>query len=305
MGQTMENHRRGDARGSTERLGPGNARVRRGTKNPPRTKKRGPRATGGKVIPLFSQRRTGGARRGATRTSLPSSGAARANVGHRRLWMVAAVFVMTGLLLGGRAVHISLSEDQNYRAFADEQVGGQIPVTAPTRGSIRSADGRELATSLEVARVIATPYQIQDDEATARRLAAILGEEAGTTEKEIRAALSRRDADGHLTGYSVIATGIKPETAARVQREGIEGITTAPDTRRVYPDGTVASQLLGHQGDYGKPFGGVEASYDDTLQRGRDVDLTVDSAVQQELQKALGKAVDKSKAKSAVGVVMP
>src|SRR5215210_456051 len=305
MGQTMQNHRKGEARGSVERLRPRHARVRRGTKNPPRTKKRGRKATGGKVIPLFGQRRTGGTKRGATRTPRPSSdGAARANVGHRRLWMVAAVFVMTGLLLGGRAVHISLTEDQNYRAFADEQVGGQTPITALARGSIRSADGRELATSLQVARVIATPYQIQDDEATASRLAAILGEEAGTTEKEIRAALSRRDADGHLTGYSVVATGIKPETAARVQKEGIEGITTVPDTRRVYPDGTVASQLLGHQGDYGKPFGGVEASYDDTLKRGHDVELTVDSAVQQELQKALGKAVEKSKAKSAVGVVM-
>jgi cell division protein FtsI (penicillin-binding protein 3) len=218
--------------------------------------------------------------------------------------MVAAVFAMTGLLLGGRAVHISLTEDQNYRAFADEQGGGQTPPTVPTRGSIVSADGRDLATSLEVARVIATPYQVQDKEATARQLAAVLGPESGTTEKEIKASLSRRDADGQLTGYSVVATGVEPETAAKVQAMGIEGITTAPDTTRVYPDGTVASQLLGHQGDYGEPFGGIEASYDDTLRRGHDVNLTVDSAVQQELQKALGTAVEKSKAKGAVGVVM-
>jgi len=218
--------------------------------------------------------------------------------------MVAAVFAMTGLLLGGRAVHISLTEDESYRAFADEQVGGVAQVAVPTRGSIVSADGRELATSLEVARVIATPYQIADPKGTARKLAGVLGEEGDTTEKEIRAALYRRDASGELMGYSVVATGVKPETAAKVQAMGIEGITTAPDTERVYPDGTIASQLLGHQGDYGEPFGGIEASYDKTLKRGHDVDLTVDSAVQQELQKALGKAVEKSKAKSAVGVVM-
>ncbi|MDQ3865002.1 MAG: penicillin-binding protein 2, partial [Actinomycetota bacterium] len=170
--------------------------------------------------------------------------------------------------------------------------------------SIVSADGRELATSLEVARVIATPYQIEGPKATARKLEAVLGDEAGATEKEIRASLSRRDADGKLTGYSVVATGIKPQTAEKVMAMGLEGITTAPDTTRVYPDGTIASQLLGHLGDYGEPFGGVEASYDDTLKRGHDVHLTVDSAVQQELQKALGKAVEKSKAKGAVGVVM-
>jgi len=216
--------------------------------------------------------------------------------------MVAAVFAVTGLLLGGRAVHISLTEDESYRAFADEQRGLGTQVAAPVRGSIVSADGRELATSLEVARVIATPYQIEDPEATSRELADVLGEEADA--KEIKAALSRRDADGKLVGYSVVATGVKPETAAKVHALGIEGITTSPDTERVYPDGTIASQLLGHQGDYGKAFGGVEASYDKTLKRGHDVNLTVDSAVQQELQKSLEKAVEKSKAKSAVGVVM-
>src|SRR5919199_4427456 len=85
---------------------------------------------------------------------------------------------------------------------------------------------------------------------------------------------------------------------------GIEGITTTPDTVRVYPDGSLASQLLGHAGDYGETFGGVEARYDDRLKSGQDVKLTVDTAVQQELQKALGDAVEKSRAKGAVGVVM-
>jgi cell division protein FtsI (penicillin-binding protein 3) len=293
----MGHHRKGEDRGSVDRPGPRNARIRRGKKTPPHTRNKGRKSSGGKVIPLR------GAKPGARRTSSigPED---RTTVGHRRLWMVAAVFAVTGLLLVGRAVHISLTEDENYRAFADEQAGGTTPVAAPTRGSIVSADGRELATSLEVARVIATPYQIEDPGATASKLHALLSKETDATQKEIRASLIRRDADGQLIGYSVVASGVEPATAAKVQALGIEGITTAPDTLRVYPDGPLASQLLGHQGDYGQPFGGVEASYDDTLKRGRDVDLTVDSAVQQELQKALAKAVEKSKAKSAVGLVM-
>src|SRR5829696_7717125 len=297
MGRTMGHHRKGEDRGSVDRPGPRNARIRRGKKTPPHTRNKGRKSSGGKVIPLR------GAKPGARRTSSigPED---RTTVGHRRLWMVAAVFAVTGLLLVGRAVHISLTEDENYRAFADEQAGGTTPVAAPTRGSIVSADGRELATSLEVARVIATPYQIEDPGATASKLHALLSKETDATQKEIRASLLRRDADGQLIGYSVVASGVEPATAAKVQALGIEGITTAPDTLRVYPDGPLASQLLGHQGDYGQPFGGVEASYDDTLKRGRDVDLTMDSAVQQELQKALAKAVEKSKAKSAVGLVM-
>jgi cell division protein FtsI (penicillin-binding protein 3) len=220
------------------------------------------------------------------------------------LWTVAAVFLVSGLLLGGRAVHISLTEDEDYRAFAAEQSWTGTQAAPPTRGSIVSADGRDLATSLEVARVIATPYQVVDAEATAEKLKSIMGSETNRSVGEIKAALTRRDADDQLMGYSVVATGIKPETAARIQEEALEGITIAPDTERIYPNGSLASQLVGHSGDYGQAFGGVEARFDDRLKSGKDVNLTVDSAVQQELQKAVAAAVEKSKAKSAVGVLM-
>jgi cell division protein FtsI (penicillin-binding protein 3) len=301
----MGHNRKGENRGNVDRPEPRNAKIRRGKNPPPRSRNKGRKSSGGKVIPLRGQRRAVDANRATKARRASSVGPeAGSTVGHKRLWMVAAVFAVTGLLLGGRAVHISLTEDENYRAFADEQTSGTTPVAAPIRGSIVSADGRELATSLEVARVIATPYQIEDPGATARELHAVLSRETDMVKKEIRSSLLRRGADGQLSGYSVVATGVEPETAAKVQALGIEGITIAPDTMRVYPDGSLASQLLGHQGDYGEPFGGVEASYDDTLKRGKDVDLTVDSAVQQELQKALAKAVEKSKAKSAVGVLM-
>src|SRR5919112_1104826 len=207
MGRTMGHQRKGENRGSVDRPEPRDAKIRRGKTPPPRTRNKGRKSSGGKVIPLRGQRRAVGAKR-ATRARRASSVGpeARSTVGHKRLWMVAAVFAVTGLLLGGRAVHISLTEDENYRAFAEEQAGGATPVAAPTRGSIVSADGRELATSLEVARVIATPYQVEDPGATAGELHAVLSKETNTTEKEIRTSLLRRDADGQLTGYSVVAT---------------------------------------------------------------------------------------------------
>ncbi len=296
----MGNPRKGGSRGSVDRLRSRNAKSGRGAKTPPRTKTRDRHGVRGEVIPLSRQRRTGARKK----PRVASTTAEVRTIGHRRLWMVAAVFAVTGLLLGGRAVHISLTDDKSYRAFASEQGGGEAQAVAPTRGSIISADGRDLATSLQVARVVATPYQIEDPHGTAQRLAAVLGPEAGRSEEEILASLTKRDANGRPAGYSVVATGVKPETAAKVQAMGIEGITIAPDTVRVYPDGSLASQLLGHAGDYDETFGGVEARYDNTLKSGQDVKLTVDTAVQQELQKALGDAVEKSRAKGAVGVVM-
>jgi cell division protein FtsI/penicillin-binding protein 2 len=218
--------------------------------------------------------------------------------------MVAAVFAVTGLLLGGRAVHISIADDERYQAFAAEQGGGEVSAVPPVRGSIVSADGRELATSLEAARIIATPYQIEDPDGAAGGLAGVLGSETDQSEEELRASLSKEDDSGRLGGYSVVAEDVTPETAQRVEDLDIAGISTVPDTVRIYPDGSLASQLTGYQGDYGEAFGGVEARYDEQLESGEDVTLTLDSAVQQELEKALASAVEKHRAKSAVGLVM-
>jgi cell division protein FtsI (penicillin-binding protein 3) len=301
MGHTMRHDKKGGSGGSADRPRRRNTKRGRGKASPPRSKTRDHGISEGKVNPL-SERRHGGSRRKTPR--VPRAADKKGAVGHKRLWTVAAVFVVSGLLLGGRAVHISLTEDEDYRAFAAEQSWAGTQATPPTRGSIVSADGRDLATSLEVSRVIATPYQISDPQATAEKLKVKLGSETNRSVDEIRAALTKRDANDQLMGYSVVATGIKPETAARIQGEALEGITTAPDTKRVYPNGTLASQLIGHASDYGQAYGGVEARFDDTLKSGKDINLTVDSAVQQELQKALGTAVEKSKAKGAVGVVM-
>jgi cell division protein FtsI (penicillin-binding protein 3) len=301
MGRKMGYDRKEGSRGNVGRSRRRNAKRGRSKATPPRTKtperNSAPR---GKVVPLAEKRRRGTRRKANAR---PAASPRRA-VGHKRLWTVAAVFVVSGLLLGGRAVHISLTEDKDYRVFAAEQSWDGTEPVPPTRGSIVSADGRELATSLEVARVVATPYQIEDPEATARELEPVIGPETHRSAEEIEAALSKRDANGQLMGYSVVATGIKPETASRVQDLALTGITTAPDTERIYPNGTLASQLVGHAGNYGDAFGGVEDRFDERLKSGKDVNLTVDSAVQQELQKALGTAVEKSKAKGAVGVVM-
>jgi cell division protein FtsI (penicillin-binding protein 3) len=301
----MAHNRKEGSSGRADRPRRRNTNRGRGKTTPPRTRTRDRQGPGGKVIHLSGRRRTKD-RRGTPRAP-STSGNVRTvgrTVGHKRLWTVAAVFLVSGLLLGGRAVHISLTEDKDYRAFAAEQSWEGTQTAPPTRGTIVSADGRELATSLEVARVIATPYQVVDATATAEKLKSIMGSETNQSVDEIKAALTKRDANDQLMGYSVVATGIKPEIAARIQGEALEGITIAPDTKRVYPNGSLASHLVGHSSDYGQAFGGVEARFDDRLKSGKDVNLTVDSAVQQELQKALANAVEKSKAKSAVGVLM-
>jgi cell division protein FtsI (penicillin-binding protein 3) len=219
--------------------------------------------------------------------------------------MVAVAFAVVGLLLSGRAVHMIVTDGERYQAFAAERGAGRsAPAAIQARGSIVSADGRELATSLDAARIIATPYQIKEPAETARALAGVIGPETGQSVAKIEASLTKHEASDRPSGYSVVASGVEPETAKKVGELGVEGVSVVPDTVRVYPEGALASQLMGHLGDYGDAFGGVEARYDEVLENGENVTLTLDTAVQQELEKALKSAVEKNGAKSALGLVM-
>ena len=292
--------RRGEG-GSADRARGRGAKARAGTPNnsPLRSKKRG----GPKVVSISDHRvaRTGSNGR---RRRVPGPGnAAGPAVGYGRLRIVAAVFLVIGMLLGGRAVHIGLSGD-DYGAYASELGVEHVAAAGATRGSILSADGRELAKSLEAATVVATPYLIEDPQSAARQLESVLGPAVGLKEEEILVALSVQDATGEPSGYSEVATDVPPEAAGRVEDLGLAGIATAPDTSRIYPEGALASQLTGYQGEFGDTFGGVEARQDQRLGAGEDVRLTVDTAVQQQLEDALGRTVEKHEAKSAVGLMM-
>jgi len=300
MGPQMR-ERRGEG-GSADRARGRGAKARAGTpKNSPwRSKKR----RGPNVVSISDHRvaRTGGTGR---RRQVPRRGdAAGPAVGYGRLRIVAVVFLVIGLLLGGRAVHIGLSDGDRYGAYASELGVEHVATTGSTRGSIVSADGRELAKSLETATVVATPYLIEDPESAARQLEAVLGPAVGLQEEEILAALSAQGISGEPSGYSEVASDVPPEVAGKVEDLGLAGIATSPDTSRIYPEGALASQLTGYQAEFGDTFGGVEARQDQKLGAGEDVRLTVDTAVQQQLEDALKRTVEKHEAKSAVGLMM-
>jgi cell division protein FtsI/penicillin-binding protein 2 len=217
---------------------------------------------------------------------------------------VIAAVALVGLLLGARAAHLSVSDGRGDLAFAAETSAGATEATVRGRGDILSADGRKLATSHATVRVIATPYQIQEPAEAAEALARVIGPETDQTADDIETLLTKRGPDGQPSGYSVVASGVDPRTSEDIWDLSLDGITVAPDAVRVYPEGTLASQLTGHLGKYEEAFGGVEARYDETLKSGEDVTLTLDVAVQQELEKALVESVEKNKANSALGVVL-
>ncbi len=270
----------------------------RGRKNPRgATGERGERSA--RVMPLSQ---------GRSRRSGPPAerGKTSRAVGRGRLRLVVGMVAVVCLSLGARAVQLSVDHDERYGTFATEAHADERPGVTEAggvgRGAIVSADGQRLATSLDAGKVIATPYQIEDPKATAGALAEVLGEEVGDA-AEIEEKLTEKSDGGGSSGYSIVAEEIEPEKAREVRELVLPGISVTPDERRVYPNGPLASQLVGHLGT-DKAYGGVEARYDDVLGGGQEVRLTLDTAVQKELEGALAGAAKEYEGKSALGLVM-
>ena len=262
-----------------------------------RVKGRERHKSGAKVIPLPRARRSQRPRPLDRRT-------AQKAVGRGRLRLVAAVVAVACLSLGLRAAQLSsAANDERYQQTLDpEGRTGAVTGDVPERGPIISADGQRVATSLKADKVVATPYLIEDQEGAAKALAKVLGSEVGDA-TEIKKKLAGKQDGGDPGGYSVVATRVEPEKAREVQELRLPGVSVEPEEVRVYPDGSLASQLIGHLGT-DKAYGGVEASYDEALKGGQEVTLTLDTAVQHELEGALAEAMKKYEGKSALGLVM-
>src|SRR5919199_2115823 len=280
-------------------------KLRRATRSVSRgatsTKTRGRAGRDARVIPLPQGRRP----RGSKPHPQPGKAKKRA-VGHGRLRLVVGMVALVCLALGARAVQLSLADDERYGAFAAEaytdKQQGDAGAAGAGRGDILSADGQRLAASLDVGKVVATPYQVEDPEGTAEALHAVLGDDAGDVD-DIEEKLTEKNEDGGASGYSVVAKGVEPEKAGEVSKLALPGLSIVPDETRVYPNGQLASQLIGYLGT-DKAYGGVEARYDDVLGSGQDVRLTLDTAVQKELEGAIAEAAKKYEGKSALGLVM-
>ena len=109
------------------------------------------------------------------------------------------------------------------------------------RGSILDRDGTRLASSEDAATIVATPYLVKKPSQAAQKIAPILNEKPN----EMLKALTTE------SGFAYIEKDVDLSAAAKIEKLGIEGIT-APGSRRTYPQGEMAGQVIGVVGSEGK-----------------------------------------------------
>lgn len=172
----------------------------------------------------------------------------------RRVRGLFAVLVMGLAAIGTRVSMLQLRDAEEYVALARSQRIREIDVPA-SRGSILDRNGHEMAISLAARAVFANPRMIERPLQVAERLAPVLGVPA----KQLARAL-RED-----TGFVYLARRIDVEAAAEIEAMGIEGIDFLEESKRHYPAGDLAPQVMGFVGVDGAGLSGIELQYDEVL----------------------------------------
>jgi cell division protein FtsI (penicillin-binding protein 3) len=173
----------------------------------------------------------------------------------RRIGLLFACFLLLFAVILLRAVWLQGVRGSELRADAVSQQTETVTVPG-FRGRILDRNGEPLAVSEDAATVFATPYQVRDPAEAARRLAAVLE----VPDEEILDPLSDRD-----SGFAYLAREIDLITAERVRKLDLDGVGILPDSRRAYPQGKLASQVIGTVGAENEGLTGLESGYEDLL----------------------------------------
>jgi cell division protein FtsI (penicillin-binding protein 3) len=238
----------------------------------------------------------------------------------RRVGLLFALFL---ILLGLAALRATWLGTVGSGDLADRAVSQQIEdiTVNARRGTITDRNGIDLAVSEDSVTVFAHPILIDDPAKVAARIAPLIGR----TESELLEKLSDKDSTFVYLRHKMDAT-----LGQRIEELGIEGIGTVVEPKRTYPQGHLASQVLGMVGTENTGLAGLEYSQDELLhgqdgkrrlvkdalgepismveversEPGEDLKLTLDARIQERTEAVLAEVGQTYTPQGATAVVM-
>lgn len=233
--------------------------------------------------------------------------------------LAAMVLALCGIF--ARLTILQVSQAASLQDLALQQRLRTVQLPA-TRGEIVDRSGEPLAISLEARDVYADPRYVTDPWRTATVLAPLLRRDVAEL-----AELLGRDAS-----FVYLARQVDLGLAERIAAKGLPGVGFLPTTRRSYPAGPLAAQVIGFVGVDGVGLAGLELRYEDLLagtpgERTQEIDpygqpiaggidveqppvpgstlvTTIDREIQYLAQQALERAVRENRARGGTVIVM-
>ena len=210
-----------------------------------------------------------------------------------RLIAGAAIFALCMVVLAGRLVDLTLLRSGD----AAPKRGQLAQVVNGERGDITDRHGVLLATNLVTGSLYGDPRAVLDAAAAARKITRVLPD---LSEADVRRKLE--------SGKSFVwlKRNLTPSQQQQVNTLGIPGVGFHRESRRIYPQGTLAAHVLGYTDIDRHGIAGVEKYFDDTLAtaKGRPLALSIDHRVQHALKDEIDRAVTEYRAIGGAGIVI-
>lgn len=241
-----------------------------------------------------------------------------------RVWY--AFLLLAGALILIRLFYLQVIRHDYYQQAA---LRGQLKqyVIEPARGTILARNGVEtipIVLNQALYTLYADPKFVKDPAANALAMQKIIGGDAGAYEAKMKTVDSR---------YEILAKKLTAAQKDAVRDLKLKGIVTQETNHRTYPQGQLASQLLGFVNDEGEGQYGLEQALNDLLkgkpgqlkaitdaagvplaankdniivnpEAGRQLLLTIDLGMQQQLEDILKQQVDDTKASQGSALIM-
>jgi cell division protein FtsI/penicillin-binding protein 2 len=237
----------------------------------------------------------------------------------RRIGLLFAGFLLCFLIVVLRAFWLQGVQGAQLASEASFQQSESVSIPS-MRGSLLDRHGNELAASEDAATVFAIPFEVEQPVRAAEKLAPILDLEPDQVLRDLTSE----------SGYALLARKVPMPVAARIDRLGLVGIGQDPDSRRTYPQGELAGQVIGAVGAENEGLTGLEVGRESVLrgtdgerrivkdakgepirvetvtagEDGEDIQLTLDPAIEEKTEQVLAAVGETYAPKGATAIAM-
>ena len=245
---------------------------------------------------------------------------------NKRIEYTVRVLLCIAVVLVGRLFFLQIIDKSDLQAKNLSQVQVDRKLQSP-RGTIYDRNGRPLAMSVVTKSLYADPKMIKQSPS---EVAELIAPYVTMSKADIVKSLQED------TAFVWIDRMMEPEkskaVAQLIEDKNVEGLNFVEESKRYYPNGNLAAQVLGFVGTDDKGLDGLEMVLDDELKggiqkelvatdrkgnaifgsvlskylpdKGKSVTLTIDASIQFIAERALDKAMEDTGAKHASVIVM-
>ena len=239
---------------------------------------------------------------------------------NRRIMVIGCLFTFFYIVIGVKAFYVQIVQDAYLSKRASCEYKKAIK-SKGRRGTIYDVNMKEMVVSTRITSIGAHPRQITEPRCVADTIAGHLD----ISKRIMRHQLSRD------TAFVWVDREASPLQAKALKEQNIHGLEYIPGYCRIYPNKTLAGQVLGFSGVDDNGLEGLEYYYEDYLRgnqqqwtivkdalgrifhqesgnlpdyEGKNLILTIDSNIQYIAERAIEAAVTEYGAKSGMAVVM-